>query len=158
MQSSAYSTNPPLPDRPVPVEGESRLRVRYCECDPMGVAHHSAFIPWFEIGRTELLRAGGVAYAAIEKAGVFLVVTRLEVRYHRPARYDDLLVVVTRVSGGGRARVDHEYEVWADRDDGRGKSELLATGGSTLACVGADGRPRALPDWLRAERHAPAPG
>ncbi len=136
------------PSAPVIGEGEIRLRVRYCECDPMSVAHHSACVAWFEMGRTELLRASGVTYADMEHAGIFLVVTRLEVKYKRPARYDDELVLVTRVSGGGRARIDHEYELWIDRGDGRGKSELLTTASSTLACVDAHGRPRALPDWL----------
>lgn len=121
----------------------------------MGVAHHAAYIPWIEIGRTELLRSGGVSYAQLEAAGVFLVMTRVEMRYKSPARYDDEVVIVTRVSGGGRARIDHEYEVWRDRGDGRGRSELLATASSTLACVDESGRPRALPDWLTASSHAP---
>lgn len=138
------------PTGPVPVEGELRFRVRYSECDPMGVAHHSACVPWFEEGRTDLLRASGVTYAHLEAAGIFLVVTRLEVRYKRPARYDDTLVLVTRVAGGGRARVDHDYELYVDRLDGRGKSELLTTASSTLACVDAEGRPRALPEWMMA--------
>ncbi|MFO4987387.1 hypothetical protein RCK87_26955, partial [Salmonella enterica subsp. enterica serovar 1,4,[5],12:i:-] len=65
-----------------------------------------------------------------------------------------LIVVVTRVSGGGRARIDHTYEIWRDEEDGRGKSTLIATAETTLACVGADGRPTALPEWLRASSHA----
>jgi acyl-CoA thioester hydrolase len=148
------------PSGSVPVEGEIRLRVRYCECDPMGVAHHSACVPWFEMGRTELLRGTGVTYRAMEEAGVLLVVTRLDIRYKQPARYDDELVLVTRVSGGGRARLDHSYELWRDSGDGRGKSELLATAGSTLACVGTEGKPRALPEWLtfKSRRVASASG
>lgn len=122
--------------------------MRYCECDPMGVAHHSAFLAWFEMGRTELLRGAGVSYAQLEAAGIFLAVARLEVRYRAPARYDDLLVLETRVAGGGRARIDHEYELWRDAADGRGRSALLAQASSTLACIDAEGRVRALPDWL----------
>lgn len=114
----------------------------------MGVAHHSAFLAWFEMGRTELLRGAGVSYAQLEAAGIFLAVARLEVRYRAPARYDDLLVLETRVAGGGRARIDHEYELWRDAADGRGRSALLAQASSTLACIDAEGRVRALPDWL----------
>jgi len=114
----------------------------------MGVAHHAAYIPWLELGRTELLRTTGVTYAQLESTGVFLVVTRLEISYKAPARYDDVIVICTTVSGGSRARIDHEYEVWRDLDDGRGKSDLLATAASTLACVDQHGRPRALPEWL----------
>lgn len=137
------------PRAPIPAEGECRFRVRYCECDPMGVAHHSACIPWFEVGRTELLRAAGMTYAQMEASGIFLVVTRLEVKYRAPARYDDLMVLTTRVSGTGRARIDHEYELWCDREDGRGRSELLVTASSTLACVDETGAIRELPEWMR---------
>ena len=136
------------PSAPIPLEGELRLRVRYCECDPMGVAHHSACVPWLEMGRTELLRCSGVTYAQLEAASIFLVVTRLELSYKSPARYDDVLVLVTSVLGGSRARIDHGYQLWRDREDGRGRSELLLTAESTLACVSAQGSPRALPEWL----------
>lgn len=141
------------PDRPIPREGEVRLRVRYNECDPMGLAHHASYVAWLELGRTDLLRACGVTYRDMEAAKVYLVVTRLEVRYKAPARYDDELAVLTRVSGGGRARIDHAYEVWHDAGDGRGRSTLCATANSTLACIGPGARPRALPEWLRADRH-----
>lgn len=118
----------------------------------MGVAHHAAYIPWLEIGRTELLRASGATYRELEAAGVFLVVTRLEIAYRRPARYDDNITIITSVTGGGRARIDHAYEVrrLAPHET---TGELLATASSTLACVGADGRPRALPGWLTADAH-----
>ncbi|MEM1422634.1 MAG: thioesterase family protein [Planctomycetota bacterium] len=141
------------PRRPIADSGETRLRVRYAECDPMGVAHHSSYVPWLEIGRTELLRDSGMTYADMERAGVLLVVTRLEVAYKSPARYDDEVVVLTRVSGGKRARLDHAYEVWVDKGDGRGRSVLCATAHSTLACVDRDGRPQALPEWIRAAAH-----
>jgi acyl-CoA thioester hydrolase len=136
------------PPAPIQAEGEVRLRVRYCECDPMGVAHHSACIPWFEMGRTELLRAGGVTYAQMESAGIFLVITRLEVKYRAPARYDNMLVLVTKVASGSRVRINHEYELWHDAEDGRGKSALLTTATSTLACVDGSGKVRVLPEWL----------
>ena len=148
------------PSQAVPAEGELRLRVRYCECDPMGVAHHAAYIPWLEMGRTELLRMSGMTYAHMEAAGVFLVITRLEARYRRPARYDEDLALATRVVGGGRARIDHEYELWrceGDPPSGRGKVELLLTASTTLACVDGEGRPRPLPEWLRPESHTKAP-
>lgn len=152
MRRSGESHNQPLPllapTAPIPREGEIRFRVRYCECDPMGVAHHSACVPWFEMGRTELLRSAGVSYARLEAAGVFLVVTRLEVRYRAPARYDDLMVLHTRIASTTRARIDHEYELWRDAEDGRGRSALLATAATTLACVDERGRVRELPEWM----------
>ena len=155
MKSSDRRDVGPLsPTAPLPTRGSSRVRVRYCECDPMGVAHHAAFIPWLEIARTELLRTGGISYRDMEHTGIFLVVTRLELRYKAPLRYDDEAVIDVAVSGGGRARLDHTYEVWADRNDGRGRSILCATGETTLACVDPTGRPRALPEWMLAAAHA----
>jgi len=137
------------PTGPVPTEGELFVRVRYCECDPMGVAHHAASIPWLEMARTELLRGSGVTYAAMEAEGIFLVVTRLETRYRAPARYDDEMLIRTRVTGGGRARLDHEYEVWTYDRSASQKLVLCVQANTTLACVDAHGKPRALPGWLR---------
>lgn len=141
------------PLRPVPAEGEIRLRVRYAECDPMNVAHHGAFVAWLEMARTELLRTCGITYADLEQAGIFLVVTRIELAYKAPARYDDMIVIAVRVTGGGRARINHEYEVWHDAEDGRGKSTLLVTASSTLGCVDSDGHPQPLPEWLTPGAH-----
>jgi acyl-CoA thioester hydrolase len=119
-------------------EHRLEIRVRYCECDPMGVAHHSIYPVWFEMGRTELLRASGGNYAAMEREQVFLVVVRLEVKYRRPARYDDVLTLVTRITDVGHVKIEHAYELL--RGD-----ESLAIGATTLACVDAKGRPQALP-------------
>ncbi len=121
------------------------IRVRYLECDPMGVAHHASYIAWLEMGRTELLRPSGVSYREMEAAGILLAVTKLEVRYQFPARYDDELTLRTWVSGGGRARIDHEYEIVRLGDS---SEESVARASSTLACIDPEGRPRALPDWL----------
>ena len=146
--SGAPSAAAPSPTAAVPTEGASRIRVRYCECDPMGVAHHASYIPWLEIARTELLRGTGVTYAQLEKAGVFLVIVRLDVRYRRPVRYDDVVEVRARISGGSRIKIEHEYDLVVVERGGAGVEEPVAAAATTLACVGADGRPRPLPDWL----------
>jgi acyl-CoA thioester hydrolase len=143
----------PAPRRPVQAEGTVQIRVRYCECDSMGVAHHAAYIPWLEIGRTELLRDAGVTYAQLEEAGVFLVVAKLGCRYRRPIYYDDLVEVRTRVVGGSRVKIEHEYEIVVI-ENGRSESgdrtprAVLFAASSTLACVGRDGKIRTLPEWL----------
>lgn len=131
------------------------MRVRYCECDPMGVAHHASYVPWLEMGRTELLRETGVTYAQLESAGVFLVIVKLEVKYRRPVLYDDLLEIRTNVVGGSRVKIEHEYEVvLVERGRGRmgaagaAAGDVLAVAATTLACVSGSGRPGALPDWL----------
>ena len=135
--------------------GTVQLRVRYCECDPMGVAHHAAYIPWLEIGRTELLRDTGITYAQLEQAGVFLVIAKLDCRYRRPIFYDDLVEVRTKVVGGGRVKIQHEYELALIEDGQRGggreprnPGDVVFAASSTLGCVGADGKITTLPEWL----------
>lgn len=154
------------PARPIPSSGSLKVRIRYCECDPMGVAHHGAYIPWLEMGRTELLRDAGISYAQLEGAGVFLVIVKLEATYRRPGYYDDLVEVRTRVVGGSRVKIRHEYEVVRVESSGAhlGASgitpgsgahvgDVLMVGSSVLACVDRTGRPCALPEWL-AQREA----
>ncbi|QQS08165.1 MAG: acyl-CoA thioesterase [Phycisphaerales bacterium] len=133
--------------------GSVRVRVRYCECDPMNVAHHAAYVAWLEMARTELLRGSGVSYAALEHAGVFLVVTKLEVRYRRPVMYDDVVEVRSRVLKSGMAKLQHSYEVVVvERDAALGgmpTDTIAATAETTLACVDSKGVVSAMPEWLR---------
>ena len=117
------------------------IRARYQECDPMGVVHHTVYPVWFEMGRTELLRSLGGSYRELEASGVLLAVIRLEVRYHAPARYDDMLSLRTTLVGGSRVKLEHSYELVRDQD-------RLVSGRTVLACLDQDGRPRPLPDSL----------
>jgi len=120
----------------------------------MNVVHHASYIPWLEIGRTELLRTSGISYAQLEKEGVFLVIVKLEAKYRRPALYDDVVEVRTRVKTGeagapkSRVKIEHEYEIVVTERGGQ-KVEIVAViASTTLACVDKEGRPRALPEWL----------
>jgi acyl-CoA thioester hydrolase len=122
--------------------GEIQIRVRYAETDRMGLLHHANYLVYFEQARTELLRERGATYKDMEDRGYLLVLTRVEVRYRKPARYDDVLTVRTFVERVTFVRIDHRYEVHCD-------GQLLAEGSSTLACVDREGRPQALPDFLR---------
>ncbi len=124
-------------------EHEIEIRVRYRETDAMGVVHHSQYWVYFEMGRTEMLRARGVDYREIEARGLFLVVARCQCRFLRPARYDDVLRLLTRETTAGLAKVVHEYELY------RG-SELLTQAETTLACVDRNGRVQAIPEDIRA--------
>src|SRR6185295_8936683 len=92
-------------------EHSIEIRVRYCECDPMGVAHHSVYPVWFEMGRTELLRAGGGNYRALEEQGIFLAIVALSVKYKRPARYDDVMTLTTHLVDAGHVKIEHSYEL-----------------------------------------------
>jgi len=159
MPIDASRAAPPLaaPDRPVPTAGATRIRVRYAECDPMRVAHHASYAPWLEIARTELLRDAGVSYAAMEAGGVFLVITRMEIKYRRPIRYDDLVEVRVRVEPAGAVRIRHHYEIALlerhgaepDRADPAVPADgVCAVAVTELACVDGAGKPRTLPVWL----------
>jgi acyl-CoA thioester hydrolase len=122
-------------------EHEIEIRVRYPETDSGGYVHHSNYLTYFELGRTELLRANGYTYRQMEERNLFVVVARLECRYHRPARYDDLLRLRTTVTRVTAARIEHEYRLF------RG-GELLTEAQVTLCCVDRQGLPQRLPVWL----------
>jgi acyl-CoA thioester hydrolase len=127
--------------------GEITVRVRYAETDRMGLLHHANYLVYFEQGRIELLRALGKSYKELEDQGYLMVLTKIEVRYRRPVRYDDVLTVRTTVARTTAVRIDHRYEVLRD-------GLLVAEGTSTLACVDRDGNPQALPEFLRTDPSA----
>ena len=85
---------------------EVPVRVRYVECDPMNVAHHSVYPVWFEIARTDLLRRRGNDYKDLEAAGVFFVVARMSLRYHKPAKYDDELLIICSAQPSAGVKVE----------------------------------------------------
>jgi len=122
-----------MTDRPMACDID--IRVRYPEVDQMGVLHHSRYWVYFEMGRVELLRARGVAYADLEREGAFFVVAKCSARFLAPARYDEVLRLTTRIVRVGAARIDHEYEL-RRKDD----SALLCSAETTIACVDRTGR------------------
>ena len=87
------------------------MRVHYKETDQMGVVHHGNYVSWFEIGRTEMMRDAGIAYSDMEDLGLLLPVLDLEVKYHKPARYDDCVAIYTKLTDYTPVRLQFEYEV-----------------------------------------------
>jgi acyl-CoA thioester hydrolase len=128
-----------------PLSGETTIRVRYAEVDRMGLLHHANYLVYFEQARTELLRSQGLTYRDMEDTGFLLVLTKVEVRYRAPARYDDVLTIRTTVMRSTPVRIEHRYEVFRD-------GTLLAEGGTTLACVDREGKLQALPEWFLKRR------
>ncbi len=125
---------------PVEPDTPHRLRVRYCETDRMGVAHHGSYVAWFEEARTEWLRSRGKSYRQMEEEGAFLQVVDMTIRYLKPTTYDDELLVSLRVKERKKVAVTMEYEVRrADNQD------LVATGETRLASVDGNGKLRRLP-------------
>ena len=122
-----------------------QVRVRYAETDGMGVVYYGNYLTWFEVGRADLLRQLGQSYREIEENEmVHLPVVEAHCRYHKPARYDDLVDIVTRASRPSRARVQFDYQL-SRAEDG----VLLASGTTLHVAVGRDGRPCRLPRKLQ---------
>jgi acyl-CoA thioester hydrolase len=118
---------------------ETRLRVRYSETDRMGIVYHGHYIAWFEIGRTEYCRAAGVPYRVLEDSGLLILVTRVECRYRRSARYDDEVRIVTGLSELASRGLAFIYEVFDARE------QLLAEGGTRHVFADTAGRPMRAP-------------
>ena len=120
-------------------EQQIQIRVRYCEADPMGYLHHSNYFVYFEMGRTELLRAQGGNYRQMEEQGLLMVVVNLDCKYRQPAHYDDLLTLRTRIARVTPAKLEHQYVLSRD-------GVVLAEGHSVLACVDRNGQVQRIPE------------
>lgn len=132
---------------PLPTTCDMHLRVRYAESDPMGYLHHSKYFEYFEMGRTELLRLAGFRYRDLEDRGVLFAVAKVECRFRAPARYDDELVLTTRIERMTRARIDHSYELKRD-------GLLLCEAKTTLACIDRSGGLIPIPDEIYTKAEA----
>jgi len=122
----------------------TEVRVRYAETDQMGVVYHANYLAWCDIGRTDLIRAlGGKTYGQIEREGIALAVVEAHLRYVKPARYDDLIRVTTRVTEVRSRVVRFDYDI--NLADGG----LIATGYTTLVAMTREGRGACIPDDLR---------
>lgn len=119
---------------------------RYCETDQGGVVHHSVYPIYFEMGRTELLRANGIAYKDLEKAGFAMVVAELNIKYRRPAFYDEKLRLTTVCEQVRSAKIIHSYKLVRSCDN-----TVLTEGTSVLACIADDGKPTRVPDFMYPE-------
>ena len=129
--------------------GEARVRVRYAETDQMGVVYHSNYLIWFEVGRVELMRQIGLDYKQMEEeddCGISVV--DVHVRYRAPARYDDELIIETRLLVARGAVVKFGYRIRRVGDD-----MLLCEGETMHVCVGKDMKKMCLPPKY-AERFA----
>jgi acyl-CoA thioester hydrolase len=124
---------------------EAITRVRYAETDQMGVVHHGNYFTWFEIGRVELCRELGFEYKQMEtEDDSFIVVAEAHCRYKRPARFDDVLEIRTRVTQSQRRTLRFGYEIF-----NQATGELIATGETLHVICDSLGRPKSLPEKYR---------
>ena len=134
-----------------PAVNETRLRVRYAETDQMGVVYHSNHFIWFEVGRVELLRQMGFSYKDLEsKDNCFIAVVEATCRYRAPVRYDEEVLVRTRLKNARDSVVHFGYELVRLSD-----GALLAEGETTHIVTDAQMKIAVLPDkYLNAFRAA----
>jgi acyl-CoA thioester hydrolase len=125
------------------------FRVRYSETDQMGVVYHANYLPWCEVGRTELIRRIWKSYADVEREeGVLLAVTDVSMRYHMAARYDNLVRVTATLEQVRSRAVAFTYLVERVNDDGG--TDRLLTARTGLTAINRDGTLRSLPPALLA--------
>ena len=121
-------------------------RVCVADTDMMGIVHHANYVAMFERGRLEYLRQRGLPYKEMVERGFHMPVVELHVRYRRPAHFDDLLCVETRLGALSRVTVRFNYAIRRPKPDAREPAELLLEGHILLACVDEKNRPRPLPE------------
>lgn len=92
------------------------LRVRYGETDKMGYCYYGNYAEFLEVGRVEALRSKGITYRELEESGIMLPVTEFQIKYLAPAKYDDLLKIVTRISKLSGTRLYFDYEIYNEEN------------------------------------------
>jgi acyl-CoA thioester hydrolase len=127
------------------------MRVRFFETDLMGIVHHAAYLTYVEAGRVEYLRARGADYRALTERGFHMPVVEAHLEYKRTSRFDDELVVETRIGALSRVTVRFDYAVMRGAD-------LVVRGHTLLACVDETHRPRRIPEDVAAMLLSPERG
>jgi acyl-CoA thioester hydrolase len=123
---------------------ESRIRVRYAETDQMGVVYYANYLVWMEVARVDYCRRIGFEYRDMEADGAILAVTEAHCRYRSPARFDDEVRIVTRVTAARSRSIRFTYEI---RHAGDGR--LLAEGETLHTVCNREGRMIRLPEKYR---------
>lgn len=131
-------------DTASPVTSEVEFRVRYAETDKMQVVYHANYLVWCEIGRTDLIRRLGASYAELERQGISLAVTDASLRFHAPARYDDMIRVRTVLLDARSRSVTFQYTI-----ENAETGTRLVSAQTTLASINPEGRLVSMPEQLR---------
>ena len=120
-----------------------QVRVRYSETDQMGVVYHGNYIPYFEIGRVEWLRNKGVSYKSLEESGIALPIVSMHLNYKKPARYDDMLTINTKLKKYSGVKIEFDCEIRNENE------ELLTTAHFILVFVDTkNGKPIVPPNYI----------
>ncbi|HEX2522792.1 MAG TPA: thioesterase family protein [Terriglobia bacterium] len=141
------SSSPAEPDFPTSIDSwvSTEVRVRYAETDQMGLVYYANYLVWFEVGRAEFCRERGFAYRDFERENdAYLAVAEAQCRYRTPARYDDLLLIRTRVAEFRKRTIRFVYEVVR-----KNPQTLVATGSTLHVVLDSQGRPKSFPAAYR---------
>ncbi len=111
------------------ITNETKIRVRYGETDQMGYVYYGIYAQYFEVGRVEWLRNLGVSYKSLEESGIMLPVLNLNVNYLKPAKYDDLLTIVTSLNNKPLIKIEFKFKIFS------AQKELLTTGETSLVFI-----------------------
>ncbi len=123
------------------LQTETKIRVRYGETDQMGYVYYGNYPLYYEVARTDMIRKIGWTYSKMEKSGIMMPVVSLNVKYIRPAFYDDELTVKVTVKDSPTTKMYFEYEVFNE------KGKLINTGNTTLVFVDMKtGKPTKAPN------------
>jgi acyl-CoA thioester hydrolase len=119
------------------------FRVRYSECDPQGIVFNANYVAYFDHGFTELWRKVFGSYAVMEERGIDMVVAELNVEFHAPGRFDELVTLGIGVERLGTTSMTSRLQLHRDED-------LLVEGRMRHVVVDARSwKKAAIPDWLR---------
>jgi acyl-CoA thioester hydrolase len=130
--------------KPLILSHKTSCRVIYGDTDNMGFAYYANYLRWFEIGRTELLRAWGLPYSEIEPKGVLLPVAEAQCKYHTPAKYDDLLTIEAALDAAYKGGLKIDYRILSQDE-----KILHATGYTRHAYMNPQGRVVRPPKFMR---------
>lgn len=120
-------------------ESISKIRVRYVETDQMGVVHHSVYLHWMEIGRSDFLRMRGLSYAQLESMGIRMPVIEVWVKYFNPAKYDEEILIKTSLKECDRIKFTFEYEILKDEE------KILVKGMTKHVATDNNNKPKRIP-------------
>lgn len=123
---------------------KTTCRVIYGDTDNMGQAYYGNYFRWFEIGRNELFRSLGLAYATVESRGIFLPVAETYCKYSVPARYDDFLTIETSLDSRLKGAIKFDYRIF-----GQDEKTLLAQGYTKHACLNREGKVVRPPQFIK---------
>jgi acyl-CoA thioester hydrolase len=126
------------------VMNKTEHRIRYSDTDHFGVVYYARYLDWFEAGRTEILRDNEITYAELEEKGIFAPVVEVKVNYKAPARYDNIVVLETKIVKIGNTSIKFEYKVLRKTD-----KKVLAEGYTVNVFINKDMKPVPVPEEIK---------